>query len=88
MLTMGALIIGTIGLFFLSTATSGVGIICFACLVSIIARIKQADANHTQTLEVLKSINRKMYELYPDELATGDTVNTTHQTRIPWYRLL
>lgn len=62
-LAIFAIIIGVIGFFFLSNATTGTGIICFGCLLAIIARMNQADKHHAETTQVLNSINRKVYEL-------------------------
>lgn len=35
----------------LTQATYGVGLICFACLIAILARINQAELHHRQRLE-------------------------------------
>lgn len=68
LLALGA---GCLGLLFLSQATAGVGLIAFACLAAICARIAQASeqhsANHppqpvpvdTRPPEVLNAIKRR-----------------------------
>jgi hypothetical protein len=46
LLALVALVIGFVGSNYLTQATLGVGIIAFACLVGIFARIVQAAAYH------------------------------------------
>jgi hypothetical protein len=57
-----AVIIGIVGCLLLTKITGGVGMICFACLVAIIARMKQADLHHAEMQIVLETINRKTPE--------------------------
>lgn len=45
-LVVVALLAGVIGVLSLSEATMGVGIICFGCLIGIVARIAQASVQH------------------------------------------
>jgi len=49
-----ALLAGFGGLMFLSNATTGVGVICFACLFAILARIAQAAEQHKELKSVLE----------------------------------
>ena len=48
-----ALLVGLIGFGFLSNATSGVGIIAWACLFAILARIAQAAEQHKEIRAIL-----------------------------------
>lgn len=48
---LAALVIGIIGLNFMTKATMGVGIICFGCLVAIIARVRQQETHHAETMQ-------------------------------------
>jgi hypothetical protein len=41
-----AVLAGLVGLGSLSNATMGVGIICFGCLLGILARMAQAEEHH------------------------------------------
>lgn len=52
-LLIAAILFGVSGLLFLSKATSGVGLIAFACLLAIFARIVQAssETSHEHTRE-------------------------------------
>ena len=43
-----ALLASFVGLLFLSQATTGVGIICGACLLAIFARMAQASDHHQE----------------------------------------
>lgn len=46
LLVIAAILLGCVGALFLSQATTGVGIIAFACLLAILARITQASDHH------------------------------------------
>ena len=48
-----ALIIGVIGFFFMSQVTMGVGIVCFGCLLAIIARVRQQETHHQEMVKLL-----------------------------------
>lgn len=48
-----ALLGGIMGFMFLSQATTGVGIIAFACLIAILARVAQAAEQHKELLAKL-----------------------------------
>jgi hypothetical protein len=48
-----ALLGGIAGFMFLSEATTGVGIIAFACLIGILARVAQAAEQHKELLAKL-----------------------------------
>ena len=48
-----AVLVGLAGLLFLSNATTGVGVICFACLFAIFARIAQAEEQHKELKRLL-----------------------------------
>jgi hypothetical protein len=50
LLVLGAAAIGVTGSTHLTRATAGVGIIAGACLVAIIARVVQADVQHTEMM--------------------------------------
>lgn len=52
LLVVVALLVAAYGLLSLTQATLGVGAICFACLLGILARIAQASA-HTGRLETV-----------------------------------
>ena len=43
-----------LGLVFLSQVTSGVGLICGACLLAILARVNQAADHHAQLMKALQ----------------------------------
>lgn len=45
-LSILAFLVGIGGLLFLSQVTAGVGVICFACLLAILARISQAETHY------------------------------------------
>jgi hypothetical protein len=61
LLGLGSALCAFIGLISLSEATMGVGIIAFGAVVGIIARLCQAEANHT---EIKKTINQIGHESY------------------------
>lgn len=55
---LAAILAASVGIFLLSEATMGVGILALACFFGILARIAQADAHHkklTITLENLRN---------------------------------
>jgi hypothetical protein len=54
LLRVVALLGGLAGLTSLSNATMGVGIICFACLLAILARMSQADAHQRELKSLLE----------------------------------
>lgn len=54
MLLAMALVVTIGGLFALSQATLGVGSICIACFLAILARIAQAGYQHAEVLNVLQ----------------------------------
>lgn len=58
-LTLLAIVAGLVGLFFLSEATMGVGIMGLACLFGILARIAQADKHHKE-LKNMRAENSDM----------------------------
>jgi hypothetical protein len=49
-----AVLAALVGLVSLSQATLGVGLICGGCLLGVLARIAQAQAQHRELQEVLK----------------------------------
>ena len=49
-----AVLVALVGLVSLSQATLGVGLICGGCLLGVLARIAQAQAQHRDVQEVLK----------------------------------
>jgi hypothetical protein len=53
-LVIAALVAGTIGIFSLSDATLGVGIICLACLTAILARLAQAAMHQKELIQTLR----------------------------------
>lgn len=53
-LVVVALLAGVIGLLFMSQATTGVGLICFACLLAILARMAQAHEHHKTAARILR----------------------------------
>lgn len=42
---------GFIGIFFLTSATTGVGILAAGCLAGIMSRVLQADKHHKQLMD-------------------------------------
>ena len=50
-----AIALGLWGGSMLTQATVGVGVICLACLVGILARLLQADGHHAKLERLLKS---------------------------------
>ena len=48
LLVVAAILVGAMGFLQLSNATLGVGILCSACLLAILARIAQAADHHKQ----------------------------------------
>jgi hypothetical protein len=59
LLIIFALIGSFIGLVCLSEATVGVGIICFSCLLAILARINQAYEKHKELMEKIDSKSKQ-----------------------------
>jgi len=55
-----ALLAGLIGFFYLTQATIGVGIICGACLLAIIARIVQASDQHAEMIQMTNAKNNQI----------------------------
>lgn len=53
-LTLLAILTGFVGLFFLTEATTGVGIIGLACLFGILARLSQAGKQHKELKGMLE----------------------------------
>lgn len=49
-ITLIALPVALLGLVFLTQATTGVGLLAFACFLAILARIDQARAQHAELL--------------------------------------
>jgi len=56
LLTLLAAIAMLAGIFFLSDATMGVGLIGLACLFGIYARITQAQKQHAELVEILENL--------------------------------
>jgi hypothetical protein len=54
-----SLLIGVVGLLFMSQATTGVGLIAFACLVGITARIAQAARAPAAVPSSLAAVDRE-----------------------------
>lgn len=54
-LVVVAVLFGIAGLFFLSEATTGVGLLAFGCLLAIMARIAQAGAQHQEATAAVES---------------------------------
>lgn len=54
-----AVIVTAIGFGFLSQATMGVGIIAIGCVLGILARIAQANAQHNELKAILGSLGSK-----------------------------
>ncbi|MDD2856466.1 MAG: hypothetical protein PHU01_13135 [Desulfuromonadaceae bacterium] len=50
---VAAIVVGIIGFFFMAQVTMGVGIVCFACLLAIIARIRQQERHHEEMVKLL-----------------------------------
>lgn len=51
LLVVVAVIVAVAGASVLTPATQGVGVVCLACLVAILARIKQAGAHQEELLK-------------------------------------
>jgi len=57
-LVIFAIIAAIAGFFTLSEATMGVGILCSACLLGILARIVQASKHQSELLKKVDSLNK------------------------------
>jgi hypothetical protein len=56
---VAAMIAGIIGFFFMSQVTMGVGIVCFGCLLAIIARVRQQERHHTEMVLLISELVEK-----------------------------
>ena len=62
LLVIMALFLGFAGLYFMSAATTGVALLCFACLVAILARLRQASIHQKEMVASLYEIALKAYQ--------------------------
>ena len=62
-----ALLVAAVGVLFLSEATSGVGMIAFACLLGIIARIAQASDHRAKATAKPKPLPTDQAEAKPHD---------------------
>ncbi len=58
LLVIIALLVAFVGALFLTEATMGVGIICGACFLAILARITQASSQHEKLMKKIESENK------------------------------
>jgi hypothetical protein len=54
-LVAAAVLVGVVGLLLMSNATAGVGVICFACLLAVFARMTQAHRQHADLMTALRT---------------------------------
>lgn len=62
LLVILALLLGFAGLYFMSQATMGVALMCGACLVAILARLRQASIHQKELVASLYEIALKAYQ--------------------------
>lgn len=70
LLVVVALLVAGYGLISLTQATLGVGAICFACFLGILARIAQATENTGRLEAVLRNIDKNAVVLADNSEAT------------------
>jgi hypothetical protein len=61
-LVVVSIIVGVFGFFSLSQATMGIGIICGACLLGILARIAQASKHQEELINEIAALKQPKSE--------------------------